>query len=53
MRRLLVLIRALPPAATVWAEVAEAHKKAQIPSVDQIKARRDHYARQAAKQRGA
>jgi hypothetical protein len=43
-RRLLVLIRALPPTATLWAVLEHAEKQAQIPTVERIRERQDFYA---------
>jgi hypothetical protein len=43
----MVLIRALPPEAVVWAVMQEAEQKALKPTPEQIRARAAHYARQA------
>jgi hypothetical protein len=43
-RRLLVLIRGLPPTAALWAVLDRAAKLAQIPTVDRIRERQAFYA---------
>lgn len=45
LRRLLVLIRALPPGAVLWAVMREAEEKAHKPTPEQIRARAARYAR--------
>jgi hypothetical protein len=47
LRRLMVLIRALPGDGVLWSAVREAEKKALKPTVEQIRARAAHYAKQA------
>ena len=47
-RRLLVLIRSLPPDAPLWAVMREAEAKALKPSVEKIRERQEHYAKQRA-----
>lgn len=47
LRRLGVLIRALPPEAVLWAVIREAEAKAAKPTVEQLRARAAHYAKQA------
>lgn len=47
LRRLMVLVRALPPEAVLWAAMREAEAKAKKPTVEQIRARAAHYAQQA------
>lgn len=46
-RRLLVLIKALPADAPLWAEVQAAHEKALKPTPEQIRARARHYEERA------
>jgi hypothetical protein len=43
----MVLVRALPPEAILWAVMREAEEKALKPTPEQIRARAAHYARQA------
>lgn len=45
LRRLNLLVSALPPDALLWGELQAAKKKAEIPTVDQIRARQAHYDR--------
>jgi hypothetical protein len=47
LRRLHVLIKSLPPEATLWAVLREEDEKAMKPTVDKIRERAAHYARQA------
>jgi len=42
-RRLWVLLRMLPHEGWLWSAVRQAEEKAKIPTVDQIKARAEHY----------
>ena len=48
LRRLHVLISALPAEALLWHELEAARKRALIPTPEQIRARQAHYARQRA-----
>jgi hypothetical protein len=48
LRRLHVLVRALPPDAVLWAVIREAEAKANKPSVDKIRERQAYYAERAA-----
>jgi hypothetical protein len=50
LRRLGVLVRALPPDAVLWAVIREAEAKAAKPTVEQIRARAAHYAQQREKE---
>jgi hypothetical protein len=46
LRRLFVLIRSLPYESVTWSLVREDEEKALKPSVDKIRERQAHYARQ-------
>lgn len=43
LRRLMVLIRALPPEAVLWAVMREAEEKSHKPTVEQIRAAAARY----------
>lgn len=43
LRRLAVLIRSLPPTASIWSIVRAEHEKANKPTVEQLRARQAHY----------
>lgn len=43
LRRVLVLIKALPPKAGFWVAVRAAREKAKAPSADEIRTRQAHY----------
>lgn len=48
LRRLHVLVRALPPEALLWAVMREAEDRAKIPTVEKIRERQEFYAKRAA-----
>lgn len=52
-RRLLVLIKALPPDAGFWVALDAAQKKALKPTEEQIRERAAHYAKLKAETKGA
>lgn len=47
LRRVLVLIKALPNDSAFWRSVRAAEKKAEIPTGDRIRDRQAHYRNQA------
>jgi len=47
LRRLMVLVRALPSDALVWQVREEAERKALKPTPDKIRDRQAHYAKRA------
>ena len=50
LRRLGVLIEALPPDAPVWAALRAEHERSLKPTPEQIRDRAAHYERQRAKE---
>ncbi|HJR89526.1 MAG TPA: hypothetical protein VJ782_05130 [Aeromicrobium sp.] len=47
LRRLMVLLRALPYDAPLWADLQREQEKALRPTPEQIRARAEHYAQRA------
>lgn len=47
LRRLGVLLRALPPTALLWKEIQAAYEKSLIPTEDKIRERQRYYDEQA------